>query len=406
MRRLALLLLMGGLASMPSVLMAQEGQAEGAAVSLQSSLLAPVETDVVMANAAVDADESAEVGSQTEVEPEPEVIGSVRIGGEEIDMPLTPGLRALYERRKREAQEYLVLERLLGPEREALLDHVRAEERKDEVRGEPRPWEVKAERGRANAREKAENEPLKDIEQMLRRVVHDPDIAGPVKVNVAAGYVSAVSFVDMEDTPWDVRSVVVGDGEAFNASELSPGRLAVEILKPFSASNALVELEGLEGVIVLSLVGSDSRVDVRLKVQIPRPGPALELEETVGLVNRASGPAKLLYSVLERPYGIPGAAIFDLSGKGKAAERIAGTSLAVLAEGRLLLRTRAILVSPVPVQSLGSRAGAKVHEIPEVGRLLFAEGGELVSMSLRAATEQMSVEMADGLAGKSRLPEG
>ena len=311
------------------------------------------------------------------------MVGTVRIGGEDVDVPMTSGLRALIEQRQQEAHEYLLLQKLLEPERDALLDRVESDSRKEALRNEPQPWEVRAARQRQAARAKASNLPLKPVVQSLRRVRHDPDLADSVAVKVLAGYAVAISFLDLDGLPWAVRNVVVGDGDAFGVERLSDGVLAVEILKDFSESNALVELEGLGKVLVLRLVGSEKEVDARLEIQLPRVGPGSQVAVVPGAQTAAEGAGALLYQVLDRPHSVDGSRVFSLRGEGRAAGRVAAQSVAVHADGRLLLRTRAALVSPAPVRSLGSPSGGTVvHEIPEVGRLLFAEGGELVALSL------------------------
>jgi hypothetical protein len=141
--------------------------------------------------------------------------------------------------------------------------------------------EIKDLRKRLTDIERAQNEPLSGVDFRIRNVTYDPDSSKPLVISVADGYAAQVEFYDASGQPWSIRKDgVVGDSESFSKKVMGEQRhiSSFSLSKRYKQSNAAVVLEGLSNSIPVLLKSSDSTVDGRVSVTIPRMGPNAEIQ--------------------------------------------------------------------------------------------------------------------------------
>jgi len=141
--------------------------------------------------------------------------------------------------------------------------------------------EVKDLRKRLTEIEKAQNEPLAGIDFRIRNVTYDPDSNQPLVISVADGYAAQVEFYDASGQPWTIRKDgVVGDAESFSKKVMGEQRhiASFSLSSRYKQSNAAVVMNGLPNSIPVLLKSSDSTVDGRVSVTIPRMGPNAEIQ--------------------------------------------------------------------------------------------------------------------------------
>lgn len=143
------------------------------------------------------------------------------------------------------------------------------------------PDEVKELRKRLTAIERAQNEPLAGVEFRIRNVTYDPDSNQPLVIAVADGYAAQVEFYDASGQPWSIRKDgVVGDADSFSKKVMGEQRhiASFSLSSRYKQSNAAVVMEGLSNSIPVLLKSSDSTIDGRVSVTIPRMGPNAEIQ--------------------------------------------------------------------------------------------------------------------------------
>lgn len=143
------------------------------------------------------------------------------------------------------------------------------------------PDEVTELRREISAIEKAQNEPLTGIDFRIRNITYNPDSNKPLVIDVADGFAAQVEFYDASGQPWSIRKDgVIGDSESFAKKIMGENRhiTSFSLSSRFKQSNAAVILDGLSNTIPVLLRGSDSAVDGRVSVTIPRMGPNAEIQ--------------------------------------------------------------------------------------------------------------------------------
>lgn len=231
------------------------------------------------------------------------------------------------------------------------------------------PDEISALRKKLAKVEKATNEPINgDTSFRIRNITYDPDANKPLALSVAPGYSAQVEFYDSSGKPWPIRKDgVVGDSESFSKRIMGETRhiASFTLSRNYKQSNAAVILEGLSASIPVLLQGTESTVDGRITVTLPRLGPNAEIMpiyqneiENVSpeLVRLQGGNAPAGSKPL-RVAGIPNAeSWYD------------GTYLYLALPGRLLL--------PPPISSSVSPTGRYLYKVSPTPYITVSVNGE------------------------------
>lgn len=229
------------------------------------------------------------------------------------------------------------------------------------------PSELVERRKKIKEYEVAKNKPLKPAQLSIKTISYDVNSDQPITLNVMPGYASSVVFFDESGEPWPVGDDnVIGSSDAYSALVVSENKNTVvfEIKKPFAESNALLNLKGIPSPIIIRLSGSTSKVNARLSVRIPMPGPnqpkvisgSIYKDEVNGDILSFLNGSNISEGKRFKLAGIPGEAFVK--------------------EDKLYVRTMATLISP-PGNQVRSPTGMWVYELPLVRHLLFSHNGEM-----------------------------
>lgn len=275
-------------------------------------------------------------------------------------------------------QYYFYEQQLLKPYRDKLqIDAVK--QKYQDLLNKANPYtasQVKQLREALTESDKAQNSPLQPVKFQIRTVNTDTDATQPVLINVVKGYASSVQFVDQTGQPWPLNSNAVGNSKAFEASTVgNKNNIAMfQITAPFSQTNALVTLKGLDTTIVLQLVGNNQVVDTRLTVRIPKAGPNTVITPTAAKATNKVDP--LLDKVLNGDT-LPNAKVFEFDG-------IPGTAFYV--DDALYIRSPYRLVIPLPIQAAQTSTGLNAYKTSQTEDFLFNVDGENKHFSLKKLT--------------------
>lgn len=235
---------------------------------------------------------------------------------------------------------------------------------------------------------KAQNTPINNgVKTSIRTVDLDIGSAEAITLSVASGFASSMVFYDESGNPWPVQGEIIGNDLAFKSEIVGEQKhIAIfEILQDFAESNALINLQGLPIPLVIRLKGTDSTVDSRLSVRIPRIGPNTE----VGEIYMPEGVDNAPDEILEM---LNGGEL--LSGEEYELNGVSGT--VYFSEGSLYIRSKAKLLSP-PINpplsmEMQSPTGYNVYKIPPVTQLLFSQNGELKEAEVK---EKMKIDLPE-----------
>lgn len=123
--------------------------------------------------------------------------------------------------------------------------------------------------------EEAKNKPLFNKTIEITEEDYDPNSSKPITIKVASNNPSSLAFFDYQGKPWPIVSDVIGDQSSFNSYSFSETKntAVFEITKMFSESVALINLEGIDQLIVVKLQGSEDSFDAKKSIRIPMKGP-------------------------------------------------------------------------------------------------------------------------------------
>jgi len=190
---------------------------------------------------------------------------------------LSDGEIALIEAKK-DALMYMLIEK---GELEPLLAELREQEKKQKAERELQEQfqytnEQIAERREKNLDyEKAFNSPVKQKEIMITEQDYDPDGNTPILLKVAANNPSSIAFFDYQGKPWPIVGDVIGNPNAFTSKPFAESKntAVFQISSRFSETVALINLQGIDQLVVVKLIGDEEMFDARKNIRIPRRGP-------------------------------------------------------------------------------------------------------------------------------------
>lgn len=201
---------------------------------------------------------------------------------------------------------------------------------------------------------------------------------GSIEVQLAHGYTTALSILDMTGEPWPIEEVLV-DGRFIPAGMEDRAGTASHILylSPVERhlhGNAIVKLSNLAEPLALALVAGSGTVDFHVDLRIAGSGPNADPSHLVAPRTFHAGDEVLLDLLA----GITpsGAARLRLTGGG-ASDR------AWADDGDILLLTRALVLSPGPWAAERSADGRWAWRLPDTPFALVTRDGREVRFAFR-----------------------
>lgn len=200
---------------------------------------------------------------------------------------------------------------------------------------------------------------------------------------LSPGMFTAIGVYDSTGQPWPITQYVVGDGNSFQVIQLGENSNSVTVtpMVPVGWTNMAIVLKDEPKPIILKLEISNSVANSRRDLQIMRPGPnavintvsempsirPVEHPQTEPIAREAGSPLLMAaLSGVDLPTSAQPVAISGVNAKAWAIG------------GRLLIRSRAPLVSPSWSNSMAGPDGVFVYEIEEVPVALFSVNGSIV----------------------------
>lgn len=216
---------------------------------------------------------------------------------------------------------------------------------------------------------KAKNKPLENVDQLIESKEVNLSSNKPIDVYLTSGNQASIVFYDRGGNPWPIEGQPHYDQSAFNISTTHPkNHIALFTLKrPFTESNAIINLQGLDVPLIIRLIGSESKVHSRLSLRLPSFGPGMRQKPSVyNMVDNASPD---MMTVLNGD-PLEGALEYDIKGVDDAD--------AYYKNGNLYIRTKHLLLVPPPKEASNLPSGFKSFVIPAKRDLLFSVDGRYV----------------------------
>lgn len=208
--------------------------------------------------------------------------------------------------------------------------------------------------------DKARNEPIGDVDIRIREETLDNGSVDPVEIMVVRGYATAIVFVDAAGNPWPIEGDITGDSNSYRTNISMSHVAVIDNINEFKESNALVNLQGLNIPVVLSLKSNAEASDSRVIIHLPQLGPNSKdplvvntvSDDIEGDIKELLNQGKLSNAV---EYGF---------------ENIRGSVF--LKEGWMYIRSTDELLIPNPIQSATSPTGYRVYKVPASNMFLFS----------------------------------
>ncbi len=203
---------------------------------------------------------------------------------------------------KKDALIYLLMEK---GELEPLINELRTQERYQSAEREINaqfPYteeQIKRRRNLNLGFEKAFNAPIKEKKIKISEKDYDPDGITPISLKVAAQNPSSIAFFDYQGNPWPIVGDVIGNPNAFDSYPFSESKntAVFQIKERFSETVALINLQGIDQLVVVKLIGDEEEFDARKNIRIPRRGP-LSDDSIVEYTNNVSYSDPILIQIL------------------------------------------------------------------------------------------------------------
>lgn len=193
--------------------------------------------------------------------------------------------------------------------------------------------------------------------------------ATPPVVRLSAGFISTLVFVDATGADWPITSIDNGNPDAFNISWDKQGNtLMIQAKKAYTFGNLAIVMKGLSTPVMLTLVPGQKEIDYRIDFRVSGLSPDSQRGLVGnGLPNTANNE---LLRVLDN---IPpeDAVLLKVPG---------GQARAWLANEKIYLRTRFLLLSPGYISVMKSPDGTYAYEIQKTPSILISQYGKPVEL--------------------------
>lgn len=214
--------------------------------------------------------------------------------------------------------------------------------------------------------------PYPEPSVVVETVSLDPGVKPPV-INVGAGHVSTLMFVDITGEPWPIKDMTwAGNFEIIEGGEGSP-MLRIMPTTEFAYGNISVRLMNLNTPVLFTLKAARDKIHYRFDARIAEYGPFAQAPLIEGGLTLVAGDV-VTGGILD---GVPpqGSETLDVSG-------VDGRTTAYTFGGLTYVRTPLTLLSPGWSSSVSSSDGMNVYSLSNAPVLLLSDGGRVVRAKL------------------------
>lgn len=198
-----------------------------------------------------------------------------------------------------------------------------------------------------------------------------PGAQQPV-INLQAGFVTSLVFLDSTGAPWPIESYDLGNPRDFDIQwDKKSNILMVQAKALYKYANMAVKFKDLQTPLMIMLAPATDQFFYRVDVRIPGVGPEANAMPLNNGLPGAANPE--LLSLLD---GIApqNAHYLEVSG---------GPADAWLSYGHLYVRSRLTILSPGWIGKMTSADGMNAYEMQPTSTILTTMNGHLVHLSLK-----------------------
>lgn len=207
--------------------------------------------------------------------------------------------------------------------------------------------------------------------------------ATPPVVRVTKGVGAIVNFVDSAGNPWPITFARNFHEQASSATQMAPHVLSVAANSPHLQGSIGVVLKDLTTPITFIVTPGQEQTDCRVDLRVPGLAPGAT--PVAGKIS--SRPGMTSGGLMDFIYGATpdGAKRLTIQMAGNANNT---TRAWQTADGKLILRTAASVVSPGWYQSVSALDGTTVYEMPPTSVINVSVDGQPVKVVIRGLTPQ------------------
>lgn len=209
--------------------------------------------------------------------------------------------------------------------------------------------------------------------------------ATPPIVRVTKGVGAIVNFVDSAGNPWPITFARNFHEQASSATQMAPHVLSVTANSPHLQGSIGVVLQDLTTPITFIVTPGQEQTDCRVDLRVAGLAPGAT--PVAGKINSRPGMAS--GGLMDYIYGSTpdGAKRLKIQMTGNASNT---TRAWQSANGKLILRTPASVVSPGWYQSVSALDGTTVYEMPPTSVINVSVDGQPIKVIVRGLTPQAS----------------
>ncbi|MTH96636.1 DotH/IcmK family type IV secretion protein [Roseibium sp. RKSG952] len=232
------------------------------------------------------------------------------------------------------------------------------------------PEQVREVRRRIDQIDQATDSPLMDVHPVTRSVgVSLKSGEMPVRLNVAPGWLSTLTFSDVTGQPWPVHVVTNGNPDAYDVKSSGPqdetNIITISARRAHIPSNFSVLLLGAKVPLLVTLDPSSSDVDYRVDARVDQRGPNAIYDSVTGASLAPTNDSTMLQFL----DGVAPSGARELKSSNPR-------DLQAWMYGDLMyVRTSMDLLSPAYTAKHSNASGVKVFVLNEVPVLLVSDGG-------------------------------
>lgn len=243
------------------------------------------------------------------------------------------------------------------------------------------PGGVKQIRNQTDEIERARNEELRPVRQVIRSVGITPSESNPIDVITSKGYVATIVWVDQSGNPWPIMDDSrIAKSTVYEASVAGAHRniLYVEAKENHVRANAVVNLQGLDAPIILNIESSDFVNDSKVNIRVHAKGPNSSAA-AVATVEPAGADTVAL-------------AIADgrIDGDWKPLHISGVNGFAWKVQDSIYIKAQDRIVLPAPIQSFTLPGGLHVTKLPLTNYVTFSANGKAIRAKLVEQKERAS----------------
>lgn len=200
--------------------------------------------------------------------------------------------------------------------------------------------------------------------------------ATPEVIRISMSEGAVVSFIDAAGRPWPIENADSFNPTAFDIAAFGKNAISIASKVEQAVGNIAVRLEGMSGALtfkVLSGHAASRDLDYSVDLQLPRYLPGVPAPVGMVVTQPSLGADELMDYLLRTP---------PRDARSLQVQGIVGALAWQTADGRLMLRTEKLVLSPNAKRRQSSSDGMTVYELPLTPVALVSDDGRMVNVQI------------------------